>query len=73
MWSLFSFGSSDHRVSCTRRTREDGASFVPGTIDEHHIVRPSYAPGRELLMYRDIDVLHSSPDVAYRTSVMRFM
>uniref|UniRef100_A0A7S2K0Q4 Uncharacterized protein n=1 Tax=Leptocylindrus danicus TaxID=163516 RepID=A0A7S2K0Q4_9STRA len=38
-----------------------------------HIVRPSYAPGRELLLYRDIDVLHSSPDVAYRTSVMRFM
>ena len=44
-----------------------------GTIDDHHIVRPSYAPGKELLIYRDIDVLHSSPDVAYRTSVMRFM
>ena len=41
--------------------------------DNAHIVRPSYAPGRELLFYRDIDVLHSSPDVAYRTSVMRFM
>jgi hypothetical protein len=44
-----------------------------GTIDDDYIVRPSYGPGRELLMYRDIDVLHSSPDVAYRTSVMRFM
>jgi hypothetical protein len=44
-----------------------------GTVDEKYIVRPSYGPGRELLMYRDIDVLHSSPDVAYRTSVMRFM
>jgi len=44
-----------------------------GLIDEKHIVRPLYAPGRELLMYRDIDVLHSSPDVAYRASVMRFM
>jgi hypothetical protein len=44
-----------------------------GAIDEQYIVRPSYRPGRELLMYRDVDVLHSSPDVAYRTSVMRFM
>jgi hypothetical protein len=44
-----------------------------GTIDEAHIVRPAYAPGKELLVYRDIDVLHSSPDVAFRTSVMRFM
>ena len=44
-----------------------------GTIDEQFIIRPSYAAGRELLIYRDIDVLHSSPDVAYRTSVMRFM
>jgi len=44
-----------------------------GLIDEKYIVRPLYAPGGELLMYRDIDVLHSSPDVAYRASVMRFM
>jgi hypothetical protein len=44
-----------------------------GKIDNDYIVRPSYGPGRELLMYRDNDVLHSSPDVAYRTSVMRFM
>ena len=44
-----------------------------GTIDEQFVIRPSYAAGRELLIYRDIDVLHSSPDVTYRTSVMRFM
>jgi hypothetical protein len=44
-----------------------------GTVAESHIVRPKYAPGRELLMYRDIDVLHSAPDITYRTSVMRFM
>ena len=44
-----------------------------GMIDEEHIVRPCFAPGRELLRYRDIDVLHSSPDVAYRASLMRFM
>eukprot|EP00536_Pseudo-nitzschia_multiseries_P018006 jgi/Psemu1/293296/fgenesh1_pg.2041_\ len=37
------------------------------------VVRPGYASGRELLLYRDVDVLHSAPDVAYRTSVMRFM
>ena len=44
-----------------------------GTVDERHVVRPVYAPGKELLVYRDVDVLHSAPDVAYRTSVMRFM
>ena len=44
-----------------------------GRIDEQHIIRPSFGPGRELLRYRDIDVLHSAPDVTYRTSVMRFM
>ena len=44
-----------------------------GKIGEEHIIRPSFGPGRELLRYRDIDVLHSAPDVTYRTSVMRFM
>ena len=44
-----------------------------GKIDEQHIIRPSFGPGRELLRYRDIDVLHSAPDVTYRASVMRFM
>ena len=44
-----------------------------GTVDENYIVRPKYEPGKELIMYRDIDVLHSAPDVTYRTSIMRFM
>ncbi|KAG7354143.1 hypothetical protein IV203_003499 [Nitzschia inconspicua] len=44
-----------------------------GSVPEDFIVRPPYEKGMELLMYRDIDVLHSAPDVAYRTSIMRFM
>lgn len=44
-----------------------------GKIPEKCIVRPEFGRDTELLIYRDIDVLHSSPDVAYRTSVMRFM
>ena len=44
-----------------------------GSIDEEYIVRPRFAAGREILVYRDVDVLHSAPDVAYRSSVMRFM
>lgn len=44
-----------------------------GTVEEEFIVRPRFAPGQEILVYRDIDVLHSAPDVAYRASVMRFM
>jgi hypothetical protein len=42
-------------------------------VGDEYIMRPRFAPGRELILYRDVDVLHSSPDVAYRTSVMRFM
>ena len=42
-------------------------------IPDAYIVRPRFAQGRELIVYRDVDVLHSSPDVAHRMSVMRFM
>jgi hypothetical protein len=46
----------------------------PGlTIDEKYIVRPQYAKGKEILLFRDTDIIHSSPDVAFRSSVMRFM
>ena len=46
-----------------------------GTLvdDSESIVRPRYQPGRELISYRDVDVLHSAPDVTYRMSIMRFM
>ena len=44
-----------------------------GTADEKYIVRPAFSPGKEILRYRDIDTLHSAPDVVYRKSVMRFM
>ena len=37
------------------------------------IVRPMYAPGRELMVFRDVESLHSAPDVTYRMSLMRFM
>ena len=46
----------------------------PGlSVDEKYIVRPRYAEGNEILLFRDIDTIHSSPDVAFRASVMRFM
>ncbi|KAL7513809.1 hypothetical protein ACHAXN_011137 [Cyclotella atomus] len=46
----------------------------PGlTIDEKYIVRPQFAKGKEILLFRDTDVIHSSPDVAFRASVMRFI
>ncbi len=44
-----------------------------GVVDEKFVVRPSFLLGKELLIYRDIDTLHSAPDVVYRKSVMRFM
>ena len=42
-------------------------------IPSKYIIRPTYEPGHEILFYKDVDVLHSAPDVAYRSSVMRFM
>ncbi|KAL7473240.1 hypothetical protein ACHAXS_013672 [Conticribra weissflogii] len=42
-------------------------------VDDEYIVRPRFAKGCEIIIFRDIDVLHSSPDIAYRSSVMRFM
>jgi len=46
----------------------------PGlTVDDMYIVKPRFAKGSEIIMFRDIDAIHSSPDVAYRASVMRFM
>lgn len=48
--------------------------LYPGLeIDDKYIVKPRFAKGSEIVMFRDIDTLHSAPDVTYRTSVMRFM
>jgi len=44
-----------------------------GNIPEEFIVRPKFEPGKELLIYRDVDALHTAPDVTYRASIMRFM
>lgn len=42
-------------------------------IDEEHITRPEFGVGKEIIRWRDVDVLHSEPDVVYRQSLMRFM
>lgn len=46
--------------------------FYKGTVPEPYIVRPRYVSGREIIVFRDVDVLHSTPDIQYRTSIMRF-
>jgi len=46
--------------------------FYRGTVPDRYIVRPRYVPGSELIIFRDTDVLHSTPDIQYRTSIMRF-
>jgi hypothetical protein len=48
-------------------------TFYRGTVPNQYIVRPRYVPGEgEIILFRDVDVLHSSPDIQYRASVMRF-
>lgn len=40
--------------------------LFPDSIDEKYIVRPQFVKGKEIIVYRDVDVLHSAPDVAFR-------
>lgn len=47
--------------------------FQGDNPNDLHIVRPEFGYKKELLRYRDVDIIHSAPDVAYRKSVMRFM
>jgi len=42
-------------------------------IEEECITRPAFGVGKEIIRWRDVDVLHSEPDVVYRQSLMRFM
>ena len=62
----------DDDDSSGERPRMEPVLFE-GSPGEDFVSRPLYESGKELLIYRDIDVLHSAPDVAYRSSVMRFM
>uniref|UniRef100_A0A7S0R1R9 Uncharacterized protein n=1 Tax=Pyramimonas obovata TaxID=1411642 RepID=A0A7S0R1R9_9CHLO len=46
---------------------------VPAPIPEECIMRPVYRKGKEVMVYRDCDHLHSAPDEANRKAVWRFM
>eukprot|EP00959_Pyramimonas_sp_CCMP1952_P459766 9478776-Pyramimonas_sp.AAC.2 len=46
---------------------------VPDPIPEECIMRPVYRKGKEIMVYRDCDHLHSAPDMANRKAVWRFM
>eukprot|EP00578_Thalassiosira_sp_NH16_P018604 CAMPEP_0181100984 /NCGR_PEP_ID=MMETSP1071-20121207/13499_1 /TAXON_ID=35127 /ORGANISM="Thalassiosira sp., Strain NH16" /LENGTH=401 /DNA_ID=CAMNT_0023183779 /DNA_START=38 /DNA_END=1243 /DNA_ORIENTATION=+ len=66
------------KLMCERVATEDHPPnepiIYPGLdVDDKYIVKPKFAEGSEIIMFRDIDSLHSAPDVAYRASVMRFM
>jgi hypothetical protein len=61
-----------HEQWATRRGMSQKPIFYQGTVPEPFIVRPWYAPGREIIVFRDVDVLHSTPDIQYRSSIMRF-
>mmetsp|Transcript_32808 Transcript_32808/g.49457 ORF Transcript_32808/g.49457 Transcript_32808/m.49457 type:complete len:394 (+) Transcript_32808:44-1225(+) len=52
---------------------ENEPVLFEGSADDEYIFRPEFTLGREVLRYRDVDVVHSAPDAVYRQSVMRFM
>jgi hypothetical protein len=57
----------------TTSNRTNKPIFYRGdSIPKEYVVRPLYRPGREIVTFRDVDVLHSSPDIQYRQSIMRF-
>ena len=61
------------KVSTKEHALEDPVVYSGLKVDDEYIVRPLFEEGKEIVMFRDVDVIHSSPDVAYRSSVMRFM
>ena len=61
------------RVSPDDHPTSEPVVYPALEVDDKYIVQPRFAIGSEIIMFRDIDTLHSAPDVAYRASVMRFM
>jgi len=63
----------EHEHLAPEGHNENEPVLFEGTVDERYILRPEFTLGKEIIRYRDTDVLHSAPDVVYRQSVMRFM
>ena len=61
------------RVAADDHASNEPVVYANLSIDEKYVVRPTFTREREILLFRDVDVIHSSPDVAFRASVMRFM
>lgn len=61
------------KISFEEHVIDDPVVYPGLKIDDKYVVRPQFAKGKEIVVFRDIDIVHSSPDVAYRSSVMRFM
>ena len=61
------------KVSSKEHALDDPVVYSGLKVAEDYIVRPLFEEGKEIVVFRDVDVIHSSPDVAYRSSVMRFM
>jgi hypothetical protein len=61
------------KVAAKEHALDDPVVYSGLKVDDEYIVRPQFEQGKEIVLFRDVDVIHSSPDVAYRSSVMRFM
>ena len=61
------------RVASDEHPNNEPVLYSGLEVEEKYIVQPRFAQGSEIIMFRDIDTLHSAPNVSYRASVMRFM
>jgi len=71
-------GVFSHVVELSHRmpepeTEVPGPVVIDGRFPEENVIRPVYAKGREIIVYRDCDVLHSAPDKVIRDCLWRFM
>lgn len=61
------------RIAAEDHPQNEPVLYPDLVIDDEYVVKPRFAKDCEIVMFRDIDTLHSAPDVSYRASVMRFM
>jgi hypothetical protein len=66
------------KLKCKRHTRgghppTELIIYSTLALDEAYVVRLRFIMGRKIVAFCDVHILHSAPDIAYQTSIMRFM
>jgi hypothetical protein len=73
--SVFSHAVKLERIQHARRGHPPTELIIHPTLslDEASMVMPRFVMGCKIVTFCNVDILHSSPDIAYWTSIMRFL